>query len=121
MSCDLCHEQDNHKVPATVTVIFGTQYGGSVDKVTELCDDHAGALTVAELVATGRPYIPPQAEKPPRLPQMFDFTVCPFCDKKCHPGVGVAVHVRHMHPEYFKPRIDWTQVTFDGKHTRYKK
>lgn len=131
ISCDACYVEKGVKVPATGTLIYGVKYGGSVGYVVELCDEHQGTVRVADLLVdgeqrVGKPYVPPVAERPPRaahnsaaaarreLPQV----ACPFCDKDAVQGVGIAIHVKSMHPEYFQPKTDWSMVTFDGKRVR---
>jgi len=130
VSCDRCWELTGDKVNATVTLVYGLNYGGPADKILEVCAEHAKKITVTELAELGKPYTPSR-EKPPRnMPAAvpvsspksgakpkseLGITPCPFCGKECAAGTGIAIHVRQQHPQYFTLKTDWSRVTFDGK------
>jgi hypothetical protein len=127
VSCDACFKDNGVKVAAEQTLIFGSTYGGSVDRIIELCATHASSMTIADLAGSdetiSNPYRAPIADKPARkigAPRREDLTLipCPFCGGEYAEGTGIAIHVRSVHPERFQPKTDWRSVTFDGKRVR---
>jgi hypothetical protein len=128
VSCDVCFDETQTKVQATGTLVYGLTYGGGASRVIELCDEHLGSVSVADLINAdqmiGKPYVPTAGDKPPRAtrgaPRGEDLqeVACPFCQSWYKEGTGIAIHVRSTHPEYFQTKTDWSRVTFDGKRVK---
>lgn len=112
--CDVCGDETTDDGENGTTLFFSEAVDKLPGQTVDLCGTHAEQL--AWLSNAVRPIqLAEKKDRPPLALRGRPELDCPFCLETFTAGSGIALHVKGVHPKYYRPRTDWSKVTFDGK------
>jgi len=97
--CDLCYRESGDKVEADKLLRFTVT--GSEELSLDLCNDHAEATNVAEMIEFANPSLAEDKRdsRGYRIRAKAGKEPCKFCGNSYSHGSGMALHIKSAHQE----------------------